>query len=130
MRQAKAFLVVCAGIFLLALSYHLGARSAGAQVGTDVECVADEGANGCAVIDHRLYRSVAGTPSVLVVSGEIPNPARAVACGAAGVVLEDGTVYQLTFEGVWRQLASLPFSGAPTPTKSISIGQLKAKYAK
>jgi len=33
MRQAKAFLVMCAGILLLALSYHLGARMAGAQGG-------------------------------------------------------------------------------------------------
>lgn len=29
--MAKRFFYVCAGIFLLALSYHLGARSAGAQ---------------------------------------------------------------------------------------------------
>jgi hypothetical protein len=31
MHRAKAFFYVCAGIFLLALSYPLGARSAGAQ---------------------------------------------------------------------------------------------------
>src|SRR5262249_33696920 len=31
MQRAKAFFYVCAGIFLLALSYHLGARSAVAQ---------------------------------------------------------------------------------------------------
>ena len=30
--RAKSFLYVCAGIFLLALSYHFGASSAGAQV--------------------------------------------------------------------------------------------------
>lgn len=29
--MAKRFFYVCAGIFLLALTYHLGARSAGAQ---------------------------------------------------------------------------------------------------
>lgn len=29
--MAKRFFYVCAGIFLLALSYHFGARSAGAQ---------------------------------------------------------------------------------------------------
>ena len=31
MKRAKAFLLVCAGVFLLALAYHLGATSAGAQ---------------------------------------------------------------------------------------------------
>jgi hypothetical protein len=33
MHKAKAFLFVSAGIFLLALAYHLGARSATAQAG-------------------------------------------------------------------------------------------------
>ena len=32
MHRARAFFFVCAGLFLLALSYHLGARSATAQV--------------------------------------------------------------------------------------------------
>jgi hypothetical protein len=31
MQRARAFFYVCAGIFLLALSYHLGARGAAAQ---------------------------------------------------------------------------------------------------
>ena len=31
MYRAKVFLTVCAGVFLLALSYHLGARTATAQ---------------------------------------------------------------------------------------------------
>ena len=33
MQKAKAFFLVCAGFFLLALSYHLGAQSATAQAG-------------------------------------------------------------------------------------------------
>jgi hypothetical protein len=32
MQRAKVFFLVCAGVFLLALAYHLGASSAGAQV--------------------------------------------------------------------------------------------------
>ncbi len=35
MHRARAFFFVCAGIFLLALTYHLGARSAGAQLDSD-----------------------------------------------------------------------------------------------
>jgi hypothetical protein len=36
MQRARAFFYVCAGLFLLALSYHLGARNAGAQYGAQV----------------------------------------------------------------------------------------------
>jgi len=36
MHKARAFFFVCAGIFLLAVAYHLGARSAVAQVGSQV----------------------------------------------------------------------------------------------
>lgn len=36
MRKAKAFFYVCAGVFLLALSWHLGAQSARAQAGNAV----------------------------------------------------------------------------------------------
>lgn len=38
--MAKRFFYVCAGLFLLALSYHLGARSATAQAGGPVVGVA------------------------------------------------------------------------------------------
>lgn len=34
--MAKKFFYVCAGVFLLALSYHLGARNATAQTGSMV----------------------------------------------------------------------------------------------
>ncbi len=34
--MAKKFFYVCAGLFLLALSWHFGAKSAGAQAGTNV----------------------------------------------------------------------------------------------
>jgi hypothetical protein len=122
MRQAKVLLVVCAGIFLLAFAYHFGARSAEAQSTTDVECVGVEDQYGCAVVNHRLY---VGPYDY----GMIPGPARAVACGALTVLLEDGTVWTMHGTGAWHQGASLPFSSFPTPAQSISIGQLKAKYA-
>lgn len=34
--MAKRFFYVCAGLFLLAMTYHLGAKSAGAQAGGEV----------------------------------------------------------------------------------------------
>ena len=36
MHKARAFFFVCAGILCLALAYHFGARSAGAQVGSTI----------------------------------------------------------------------------------------------
>jgi hypothetical protein len=40
--MAKQFFYVCAGIFLLALSWHLGARSAATQLGGPVVAAAYE----------------------------------------------------------------------------------------
>ena len=40
MYRVKAFFYVCAGLFLLALAYHLGARSAGAQANSPVSGIA------------------------------------------------------------------------------------------
>src|SRR5437867_9035240 len=40
MQRARAFFYVCAGLLLLAASYHLGARVAGAQGGSGVQEVA------------------------------------------------------------------------------------------
>ena len=46
MQRAKAFYFVCAGVFLLALSYHLGAQSAGAQApGNPVVGIVEDGLN-------------------------------------------------------------------------------------
>jgi hypothetical protein len=36
MQKAKAFFLVCAGLFLLALSYHLGATNVQGQAGSQV----------------------------------------------------------------------------------------------
>ena len=44
MHKARAFFFVCAGIFLLALSYHLGARGAGAQAGISTTSAGSSGA--------------------------------------------------------------------------------------
>jgi hypothetical protein len=128
MRQARAFFFVCAGIFLLALAYHLGARSAGAQGGGTVECVGAEGDNGSAVVNHHLYVVSNNLAPSLLDYGEVPSPAKAVACGGGAVVLEDGSVYVYGGHGWEQQGGLLPISG-PTAAQSISIGQLKAKYA-
>jgi hypothetical protein len=92
MHRARAFFLVCAGIFLLALAYHLGARSAGAQA-----------------------------PE---------NPVVGAFGVAPAVVTANGDVYELNnnYVGTWHRAGNV-FSGNPTPAQSISINQLKAKYA-
>jgi hypothetical protein len=137
MNKAKAFLFICAGIFLLALAYHLGARSAGAQAPGGVECatVSWEGSSmQYAVINRYLYRRDSNGVA-LCATDPIPGGSRAVGCGGNGnpvVILEDGSVYwwanQCGLPGVWLLGGQFP-TGA-TPAQSISIGQLKAKYAK
>ena len=81
------------------------------------------------MVNHHLYTVDQSLGYSLLDWGEIPSPARAVACGDGPVVLEDGTVYVHRGSGWELELSILPISGA-TPAQSISIGQLKAKYAK
>jgi hypothetical protein len=125
MYKARAFFFVCAGIFLLALAYHLGARSAGAQAPGGVECIEVQGGAGFAVIDGYSYM-VNG--SGVVTRIPVPVPGKAVACLFEWVLIEDGRFFNY-YDGVWSLAGTLPFGGA-TPAQSISIGQLKAKYAK
>jgi hypothetical protein len=138
MYKARAFFFVCAGLLCLALSYHFGARSAGAQSAGSME-----GANFAPpvqgvtpywivsfVVNRVLYTSylnpltnqwqipalpaftVPGTAPVAATNGE-----------AGYVLLANGDVYMGT------QYGGNLLGGAPTPAQSISIGQLKAKYA-
>ena len=144
MRQAKAFLVVCAGLFLLALSYHLGARSAGAQSPVpEVACRSGVISNG-QQIPLPVYAD--GTEALESECSWIVSPNRFL-CDA----YNSAWVTCYTSNGRWVtctwQIYTLPVSpppndlqanylivarrgsSAPTPAQSISIGQLKAKYA-
>jgi len=125
MHKARAFFFVCAGIFLLALSYHLGARSAGAQAPGGVECVNVDGGRGFAVIDGYSYMSGGSGVSRI----PVPVPGRTVACLFETVLLDNGQVWTYTESEAWTLRGALPF-GSATPAQPISIGQLKAKYAK
>jgi hypothetical protein len=61
MHKAEAFLVVCAGIFLLALAYHFGAATATAQApGNPVVGIAGASNNGCAQWEAITLASVRG----------------------------------------------------------------------
>jgi hypothetical protein len=123
---ARKFFYVSAGLFLLALSYHLGATGARAQTAGGVERVAFDG-HALAVVNHRLFRLNLANPPSLEDLGPLPAAPRAVACGNTGVVLEDGSVWECDGPHTWRNFGTLPLSG-PTPAQQQSWGQLKARY--
>jgi hypothetical protein len=135
MRQAKAFLVVCAGIFLLALAYHLGARSAGAQVGggllTAGECVDYDKTVAC--VDRTLYLTWASDPVTTYPS--VPGTAPVIAVGYQNhqvlAMLSNGDTYRCTYNtgGPWEFICNAVSGPGPVPAQGISIGQLKAEYA-
>ena len=141
MHKARAFFFVCAGIFLLALSYHLGARSAGAQAAGSMEAASfSHGSSNTLsfVVNRVLYTSYQlwgsiqwKTPatSAGTVPGTAPVAATSSPDGVGGrVLLTDGDLWMSDGQG-WIFIGN-QLGANPTPAQSISIGQLKAKYAK
>ncbi len=136
MNRARSFFFVSCGIFLLALSYHLGARSAGAQSAGWLEGADSAGGNYTASINrvvwmvasdglHSIATPIPGTSSVLNTCGGISG-----AGPTALVILADGSCYYWPSGGTtWVLYGSFAGVGNPVPAQSISIGALKAKYA-
>jgi hypothetical protein len=130
MHKAKAFFYVCAGLFLLALSYHLGARSARAQVGGSVEAAGV--ANGFnAVVGRTLYTmSFSGSPLARPpVPGSDPIVAADGNESGNQVLLASGDAYFFKPTGTpggWVFQGNL--FGAPTPAERTTFGNLKARY--
>ena len=124
MHKARAFFFVCAGIFLLALSYHLGARSAGAQAPPYFDVLS------CNVVrvGDAIYKFQDGDTAWLRVSDLPPvPPSNLVAFGCTSyAILHDGEGWLRLPGGTW---VSVGYAPAATPAQGISIGQLKAKYA-
>jgi len=104
MHKARAFFYVSAGLLCLALAYHLGARSAGAQAGSMIYgvSVADLSGVGCGA---EVF--------VLTPNGDLFR--RPYSCG------------QLTESA---SCVGNFWSGGPTPAVSQPTwGQVKARYA-
>ena len=141
MHKAQAFFYVAAGVFLLALSYHLGARSAGAQAGNPV-CA------GTAVLDGRQNWAVTSNGTVYEQTGNdagpgvwysirtIPVASRPVALSvfqpASGadptflLLTEDGTAYHwVTWHGDYTTSSVF---GGPTPARQSTWGRVKSRY--
>ena len=129
MHRARAFFFVCAGLFLLALSYHLGARSAGAQVSITAAGAA-LGFN--AAVGRTVYTlSFGGSP---VVRPPVPGTDAIVAVDGNGsgntVLLANGDGYAFnpnSTPGGWILQGNI-FSGGPTSAQRETFGSLKVKY--
>jgi len=121
---AKKFFYVCAGIFMLASAYCLGASTARGQSGSFFECVGVDG-EAWAVFGRRLYQmSGAGLDQHRATI--IPGTSPVVACGVDRVVLQSGEVYAWDGNASWVLLGTFP--GGPTPAKQESFGGIKARY--
>ena len=136
---ARKFFYVAAGMFLLALSYHLGADSAKAQAG--LVTVASEATNSnvhVAVVGRTIH--FAGTDGEGALSSvtrgslpPVPGTGAVVWANAANgtqwfvAILDNGDVYHFIDGSGWVLAGNL-VSG-PTPALRQSWGQLKARYA-
>jgi hypothetical protein len=139
--MARKFFYVCAGVFLLALSYHLGAGTAGAQSGGTVE-----GAQYCMqggieetltfAVGRTLYYFVyvpnSGRYQAVPVGPPIPGTAPVATTSGQGpilVLLANGDAYDMVLgSGAWVYRGNL-LGGAPIPTLRQSWGQVKSRYA-
>jgi len=133
MHRARAFFFVCAGLFLLALSYHLGARNAGAQAGATVgEISWNYGAQVAAVQGRTIYTVAIPNPP----DGGFPVQTLAPVPGASPIIavdavsnsalLENGDVY-VREGGGWVLKGNL-FGGGPVPVQRETFGSLKVRY--
>jgi hypothetical protein len=129
--MAHKFFLICAGMFLLALSYHLGANTATAQSGQiDGGCVVLSGlGNGwrASGVVGRDFYTMMDNGSSTTLSPAIPGSQPIVDTDPMGraVLLGDGEVLKYTGSG-WVAIGSI-FSG-PVPALRESWGQVKARY--
>jgi len=82
--KARAFFYVCAGVFLLALSYHLGARTAMAQAPAN-PVVAMNGSVFAVTANGDVYREEAGDGSRWTLRGNVfatPTPTQHESLGS------------------------------------------------
>jgi hypothetical protein len=133
MNRARSFFYVCAGICLLSLAFHLGARSAKAQTGAldAAEITEFYGAIPGVVISRMMYEGHGGGggPLTVILSDPrpIPGSAPVVALNAVEhtVLLANGDYYELQHDG-WILTGNM--LGSPTSVTKSTWGQLKARY--
>lgn len=126
---AKRFFYVCAGLFLLAGAFALGAQSVRAS-GT-IECANFVFSTGTAVVDRRIvYQEY--NHQMQTVPDPIPGSSPVIACAPAGAVLENGDVWHTNYSGPgsstdWTLVGNL-LTGKATPATKETWGDLKLRY--
>jgi len=133
----KKFFYICAGLFLIAMSYHLGATTAQSQSANKLVDVAWRRADGYAYAVtsagevwanpgycgtwSRVGHLPAGVVPASVLDGDVG--------GSLDIGCENGEFYTVvgSYPSIQLQLCSSIFGG-PTPTISSTFGTLKAKY--
>jgi hypothetical protein len=137
--MAKRFFYVCSGLFLLVLSFQLGARAAVGQT-SNLLLVGDVSAGACGVTESRQFyamhdRQFGG--QVDMWAAPIPGTSRVVGAfvgsepsSSGHVVLENGDVYWAFATTTPWQYAGNLFSAGPTSISPSSWGQVKDRYRK
>lgn len=127
MHRARAFFYVCAGAFLLALSYHLGARSATAQAPAIEAAGCASGFN--AVVGRTLYTMDGGGGAGPQTRETIPGTATVLAAEGHSsgnlVLLANGDCYQYQVNVGWVFINNLL---GPTPAQRETFCALKSRY--
>jgi len=136
--MARRFFYVCAGLFLLALSYQLGASTATAQAGNPsivgVAWRLTDGHAYAAASDGSVYATpgyCAGWTRVgQLPAGETPTEVLdGDVGGSMDVMCASGNVYTVTgaIPNISLVLCSSIY-GSPSPAARATWGQLKARY--
>jgi hypothetical protein len=145
MPRAKSFMYACAGIFLLALSYHLGAQNARAQGPGSFRALGSNHDYGAFVeFGGSLYQATpfpcSGGPGWRNITGlgVIPasvSPSSIVCltsiaysngCQNDGILLTDTGDFYKTDGITWQFMGVFP--GGPTPATKETWGGVKARY--
>jgi hypothetical protein len=140
MQRARSFFLACAGVFLLALSFHFGASTANSQTGTLIQGpdvfvggASDGSPVVTGVVGRQMYSLVAapGRTQGTGIGPLIPGSGAIIASGSNGsagvVLLDNGDVYWSDPAG-WHLQGNL--TGAPTSSLRQSWSQLKTTYRK
>ena len=144
--MARKFFYVCAGLFLLALAYHIGANNAGAQIGYSQEVAMRSGqvANGGTIPLPRYQDGTEALESECQWSVSIANvpghPDAALYVSRMECFTEGRTVRAFTCtqgncgHGFDPRSATANYiiiairNTSPIPIRSESLGQVKARY--
>lgn len=121
------------GLFLLALSYHVGARSAQAQTGAQIEGAnvlwtgTGNGFRVSGVVGRIMYWTQ-DNGSVHVVTAQIPGTQAIVASDPLGIeaLADDGEVFKFNGSS-WDHYGNLLPRG-PVDVERHTLGQLKARF--